>query len=339
MKTLILMAATLLLAVGPLWPQEPEPDELDTLRDQLQQAQHDVAEAAQRLARVQRELIESEGAQSMGHWREWHAANDGIEIELEFDDEHARHMVFAGFPPRLGVLLGDPQSEERNRVVGLTPGGGAEQAGIQPDDRLIAVAGQDVTERTGERVREALQGLEPGDTVEVLIRRDGEDHSLQVSLSSPLDQLHTIGQRLGPMIDGAIESEIFLHGGHPPGDLPPRLLGLGGNTELISNHDGLEPYFGTGDGVLVLRINDGNSLNLQDGDVIVAIDGQSVNHPVDLGRSLMGREPGSEIRLEVVRQRRNSDIQGTIPEPSERIGDGHRVIRKIRHRSEAPPTQ
>ncbi len=310
----------LILASGLVQAQESDPTDIDTLHQQLEQARQDMAEAAQRLARLQRELVQS-GSNAQG-WV-WHS-DEGkmreIEFDFDFDGGQTRHMVLASFPPRLGVLLGDPDDGQGNQVVGVTPGSGAEQAGIRKDDLLISVGGRNVTENTASQIREILAEAKPGDSVDVVIQRGNNNELIMpVVVGSALRDLSMLGERLAPMMQNIEREIIRVHPGGrsmpapPAPPLPSRLAGLGHDTDLISNHAGLESYFGTADGVLVLRIADSNPLNIESGDVILSIDGETVSRPVDLGRILLNRETGDQVVVEVMRNRLPTEVFGSIP--------------------------
>ncbi|QKK01169.1 MAG: PDZ domain-containing protein [Pseudomonadota bacterium] len=83
---------------------------------------------------------------------------------------------------------------------------------------------------------------------------------------------------------------------------------------MISNHAGLERYFGTADGVVVLRIDSGNELGLEDGDVVLSIDGEAVSRPVDIALALLGRS-GETASLEVMRDGERITIEAELTEP------------------------
>ena len=94
----------------------------------------------------------------------------------------------------------------------------------------------------------------------------------------------------------------------------PGLYALGDRSELTANHPGLEQYFGTGKGVIVLRIDADNELGLTDGDVIMEVDDTAVARPTDVARQLLSKEQGSAIELLVMREGNAERISGTIPE-------------------------
>jgi putative serine protease PepD len=68
------------------------------------------------------------------------------------------------------------QADEGAFVDDVTPGSGAEQAGVRPGDVIVAVDGEQITanDQLGEIVREH----EPGDSVELTIEREGEQQTL-----------------------------------------------------------------------------------------------------------------------------------------------------------------
>jgi uncharacterized iron-regulated protein len=87
---------------------------------------------------------------------------------------------------RLGVILDTRAEGPGLRVAQVAPRGGAQQAGIQADDRLLRVAGQAVDSM--QDVSLALLDKNPGDSVSVAIRRDQrqsrQDLVLTVTLQS-----------------------------------------------------------------------------------------------------------------------------------------------------------
>ncbi len=330
MNRLITTTLCLLLALGSgLATAEDKQDELDRLRSELEQARLEVAEAAQDMARLQREFFEvSGGALSERLDRPGHdGVNGPYAFDFDFDLDDGAHAVFSGFPPRLGVVLGDGEGFEANRIVGLTPGGGADQAGLRIDDRLLSIADQDVREQTSARVRSVLGDFEAGDEIEVVVQRGEEQVRLPVVLGSSLDNIRLMADQMQMMsiMDENKEREIIriinatnaavdpVPPVPPLAPLPGLLTGLGGDTDLVSNHAGLAGYFGTGDGVLVLRIEEGNSLNLQSGDVILDIEGEGIEQPIDVGRALLDLEPGSDIAVRVFREGQETTLYGSVP--------------------------
>ena len=323
----LLLSGALLLA--PLAVAQDDEAEREALRAELDQARTELAAAARRLTQLQRQLIEDGEQRSLWEMK----SGDGDEnIEIIIDE--AMDFEFVGTTPRLGVLVSGTDNDYG--VLGLTPGGGAEAAGLQRGDRIQAVNGRTIGPDVS--IGDALDGVEAGDTVTVVVERDGESLSFDVETSTPERDIRVFAQRFGPGAD--FDFDIDMHALHEgleaaerqivvlrdqgliPPDAPvppiaPRLPGLfvlGGDSDLVSNHDGLARYFGTGDGVVVLRIADDNALQLKDGDVILSIDGESIDRPVDLGRAMIDREPGETVVLDVMRDGTLQRIEGSVPE-------------------------
>ena len=71
-----------------------------------------------------------------------------------------------------------PQGAEIGEV---TPGGPAADAGLRTGDVITGVDGRPVSEPSD--VSEAIDGLQPGDTVQVEVSRDGERRTISVELA------------------------------------------------------------------------------------------------------------------------------------------------------------
>ena len=92
--------------------------------------------------------------------------------------------------PALGVMIldiNDAQTAYQYGVsnygvyiIQVTPGGGADQAGLQAGDRIVSVDSNSVT--TGQDLTSYLETKEIGDTVELQIEREGRMATYTVSL-------------------------------------------------------------------------------------------------------------------------------------------------------------
>jgi S1-C subfamily serine protease len=86
---------------------------------------------------------------------------------------------------RSGLRVADLELEVRARLVGarvlaVTPGGAAEQAGIEAGDVIVAVGARPV--RKASDVTSALQLYRPGDRVALTVARDGAERSFELEL-------------------------------------------------------------------------------------------------------------------------------------------------------------
>jgi len=291
-KTLIFL---MLLSLTALAAAEPtEPTDAETLRAELEQARSDLASAAQRVASLTRQLSEQGLAR---RWAEldpeqWRSAIG------EFPDGAAiRRAVAMAWAPRLGVVLGAEDETDGRLVRAVTPGGSAAAAGIEAGDRLISLDGVELGPQAAAEVRRLLREREAGDTVVLELDRDRQRRSVEVVLERPelpgLALLRGDGEIFNPddlraLIEGRMR--------------PPRWAAIGQRAELTPMHPGLEPYFGIDRGVLVLRIDPDQDLDIESGDVILAINGQAVNRPTDLMLQLVGHEAGQAVTVELMRR-------------------------------------
>ena len=83
--------------------------------------------------------------------------------------------------------------------------------------------------------------------------------------------------------------------------------------EFASLSERLGGYFGVKAGVLVVRAGANSPLKLQDGDVILAIDGREATTAQQAGRILRSYQPGEKLTLKVQRDRKAQNIDGTAP--------------------------
>lgn len=315
MKAITIYLLALLMFVPALSRAQDEQaisdQERVALQQALEQARQDIAQAARRIARIQRRLADEDW---QGDWREQEIeAVSGKPVDRIILNRR-RHLV----RPRLGILLGSG-ADKGDVVVGLTPGSGAETAGIRPGDRIVAIDGQAIDPADPGSFRRPLAGAESGDLVPLELERDGVRLALEVELSSPVPGRRAFERKITR--DGEVKTEIMLFSSsgeestQPDSSAAlrlPRLAGLGRHSDMISNHEGLEPYFGTAAGVIVLRIDADNPLKLVDGDVVLSIDGEAVSRPVEIGRALLG-SGGETVTFEVMRGGERITFDAELP--------------------------
>lgn len=305
---LVMMFWPMLLAHGQTPEEQAEAENARAeAREELAEARRDLAEAARRMAELQRELVTTE-------------------VEIESVAPRTGRAV-------LGLVLGQFDDDRGVQVVALTPGGAAREAGIRRGDRLVAINGEPVGERSPESAITDLfpDDLQPGDVVDLTVQRDDGQLELVFAVEARegghhryveiREMLGDLGHELAELrIPHPEAPTVHLHGllADPLAGMWDRGWPLGSRTQLTNNHEGLAPYFGTGEGVLVLRIDEDNSMGLRSGDVILRANGEDMTRPADLGRLFIGGEAGQEVTLDIVREGRDETITGTIPD--ERVG-------------------
>lgn len=74
----------------------------------------------------------------------------------------------------VGITILSSEDVEGFRIMSVTPGGPAEEAGVQVDDVLIGVDGQDVRKSDASQVRNLVRGEEGTDVVLTVLREEAE---------------------------------------------------------------------------------------------------------------------------------------------------------------------
>ena len=202
----------------------------------------------------------------------------------------------------IGVDLDPASGNEGARVLGVSPGGPAAEAGIRSGDVIVAVDGKDVTGAgSSRRVVKIIREVKPDDKLVVRVVRAGSARVFSVTPREGPDVI-AFGRALP-------ELPIL-----PP--LSPTFLVNGplSNMELATLTPHLGKYFGTERGVLVVRAPSDGLLKLEDGDVILAIDGREPSSGSHATRILGSYQPGEKITLRIVREHKTLELQTTIPE-------------------------
>jgi hypothetical protein len=143
-------------------------------------------------------------------------------------------------------------------------------------------------------------------------------------------QLDATQARFESQVAAQEQSQLAQARGGPAGTsvgLPPPVMPIGaGSLEPARRPRGamrlarltpeLGHYFGTNRGILVVRAPAHGALNLQDGDVILAIGGRTPSSSSQAARILASYDPGQKIRLLIMREHHRINITTVMPGPS-----------------------
>jgi S1-C subfamily serine protease len=91
------------------------------------------------------------------------------------------------------------------------------------------------------------------------------------------------------------------------------------DMELVALNPELGEYFGTSEGLLVIRTPRDGALNLRAGDVILRIGGRTPTSQASAVRMLRSYEEGETVEIEIMRQKRRTTVSGTIPSREDRF--------------------
>lgn len=225
----------------------------------------------------------------------------------------------------LGVNVGAEESKDGVPLDSVTPGGPASTAGLKAGDVLVSIDGKRLggTDSPARTLVRHLRDVKPGTKVQVEYLRDGKKQKAEV-VTEALDMKRFVHAMPG--------NRVFMsdapHAAVAPVPGVPPLLGLHGfpghgllDMELITLTPKLGSYFGTERGVLVVRAPSKSELKLEEGDVIVDIDGRAPQSGAHAMRILRSYQPGEKLQLNVLRNRKTVKLEVTVPQRPEGWGE------------------
>jgi C-terminal processing protease CtpA/Prc len=274
------------------------------------------------------------------------AARDVAELTRKlYGDEEHDVLHFMGGPPR-GAMLGvnidsDSQSDEGVTIAGVSPGGPAAAAGLKTGDVIVAVDGKPLTGGGGEASRQLIRQMratDPGTTVSVDYLRAGKRQAAKIKTAKAEPAMvRMLRERDAlPMVEGAPVFEQFAM---PPFDVFFDAGHAFRSLELVSVTPRLGQYFGTDKGLLVVRAPSSPQYGLEEGDVLLSIEGRTPENPGHAFRILRSYQPGEQIKLQVLRNRKRIEVTARVPEEdAPGAAPGRPVTMPMPPRVPAPPS-
>ncbi|MBN1238499.1 MAG: PDZ domain-containing protein [Gammaproteobacteria bacterium] len=251
----------------------------EQLRRELEQAQQTLEQAARDVARLSAELAEP------------------------VVDEVRRQFRIARPRAMLGMSI--ENGDGGVRVVGVSPNGPAAEAGLRTGDVIVALDGERLDDSGAAPSRQLLgrmRAIEPGDSVSLIVRRDDEERPFDVTAGEP--GFFGFERRLRELPDRLRAMPI----------MPSEAFGNWRTMELVPLTPELGRYFGTEQGLLVVRAPDDDALGLEDGDVILDIGGREPTTPEHAMRILASFVPGETLRVPIMRDRMRRTLELRLPE-------------------------
>ena len=351
MRHLTLMILGLCVgAPGLAMAQEPDRDrekELEHAMQQVEQAQQELENALDRLRASETEQANEALREAMaalraaerqlrsGYYRDLYTdlararVMVGPERVWTAPDADASVLVSMG-RPQMGVILETDRRGEADGAVirAVTPGGPADEAGIEAGDVIVEANGTDLTssgrrdDTPSEKLVGVIQELEEGETLSVKYRRGDETHTAEMEVRhlEPLSYAYSFRTEPAdnlmiepPNVDVRVrEPRVALEFAAPVfgAMLPFGWLSM----EMVTLDEELGEYFGTSEGLLVIRPPKDDSIDLRSGDVILGIDGRTPTSPSHALRIMRSYEPGESMTLQVMRNKRNVEVTVTVPD-------------------------
>jgi C-terminal processing protease CtpA/Prc len=254
------------------------------------------------------------------------AAREVAELSTELGRNARRDMVFINSGDRqavLGVQIDNGSDKRGARVLRVSPGGPAEEAGLRDGDIIVSVDGKSVagSDNAGHAVVEQMRGVKPEQKVKVRVVRAGKNKDFVV-VTRPMmfgNRVFSVQPHdmVGPM------SGVTGRFGNMPMVQHFRgfFAGEFGGMELASLTPKLGAYFGVNEGVLVVKAPENDVFKLEDGDVIQSIDGRKPDDGGHAMRILRSYRSGEKLNVTVLRQRKPVTLTVTMPDRPEFDGD------------------
>lgn len=308
-RTWMAVLAMALVAVAPLAAQQTQQQTREREREEQRALERRMRELQNELREVQRQLNEATRAERRAAVR-----------------VTPRAVIFPRNRARLGVTVDTERNPARDSIgaelSSVSPGGPAEQAGLRAGDIITTFNGERLTGRypaageyesePGMKLVHFAQDLDDGDTVQVEYRR-GTQRQRATIVARELEPENwysygftvnppSVRVEASPMVGELARSLMFAFGDHWL------------NMELVSLNPELGEYFGTNDGLLVIRASRDSTFNLRSGDVILRIDGRTPSSHSQLMRIFRSYSAGESVQIEIMRQKRRMTVTVTIPE-------------------------
>lgn len=248
----------------------------------------------------------------------------------------SRMQVFGTGGGRIGVTVADLDTAEAKttggvRVESVEEDSPAAKAGLQTGDIMVEFDGERV--RSVRQFSRLVSETPPGRQVTAAVARDGKRISLNVTPRES-SGFHMLGEDAWRAIDEAREMAKIAP--TRPAPVPPRppkaprppaiepFIWFGGSqlgVSVNSLSDQLKGYFGVKDGVLVTSVNENSAAakaGVKAGDIIVSVNGSTVDDPAELREEIGDVKPGEEFTLEIVRDRKPMTLKGKTGESRSR---------------------
>jgi type II secretory pathway component PulC len=250
------------------------------------------------------------------------AAREVAELTMTMSESAVpsiRHFTRAGVPrAMLGINLGPRGGEEPKdgvKIASVSPGGAAESAGLKAGDVLLAIGDKQLKAQSDLSAREvllqAMGEVKPGDKVKLRYRRDKKEATATVTAEAPV--MGRIWTQPLARVRGMTGPGIHVNPFQGPLAMM-RAVGVFGSAELVPLTPKLGQYFGAEKGLLVVRAPVDSRLKLEDGDVIVDIDGRTPTSPTHAFRILGSYQAGEQLKLGVLRMKKRMAFDVTIPD-------------------------
>ena len=239
-------------------------------------------------------------------------------------DRHVLMLDGRGSSIGVRVAEGDTQGV---RIDDVDEGSPAEKAGLRAGDLVVEFDGERV--RSARQFARLVQETPDGRTVKATVLRNGSRQTVDITPEAGARAWGGDVRLHMPDIEREVERGLralprdfafdfdFDWDGAPFGAWPRGRLGV----RLAPLSDQLAEYFGAKEGALVSSVDAGSAAEkagLKAGDVILAVNGRTVDSPSEVMQEIRDAEDGAALELRVVRDRKEITLTATIEPPEPR---------------------
>ena len=185
----------------------------------------------------------------------------------------------------------------------------ADKAGIEPKDIILEWNGTPV--KDSDALTELVRAAKIGDKADLLVNRDGKEMKVSVEIGERREtQLYGFGG------EGDADSDDWAPRGFAFLD-NMRTTGIGVSMQALSGD--LGEYFGIpkGEGALITEVikdTPAEKAGLKVGDVVVEVNGETIETPGDVSNELRGKDRGETVELTIVRDKARQKVSVEIDE-------------------------
>ena len=217
----------------------------------------------------------------------------------------------------LGITIED--ADGGSVVSGVSPGGPAADSGVKSGALIVGINGQSLAdvESPTRTLIQAMSDVEPGDKVRLRVRQNGDEELVEITTKAFEPEAFVFGYE-GDAPSG--DFEVFKFDGDPrgwPGNRPH--MQSWADMELVELTPDLGAYFGTEEGLLVVRAPQDDGLDLLDGDVILEIGSRRPQSTAHALRILRSFDSGEELAFAIMRNKRQRTIKFKIPDGDDKV--------------------
>ena len=258
--------------------------------------------------------------------------------------EHNIMIAGTSGRPRMGVILESSTRRSGTDSIGVvlqavTPGGPAEEAGLKAGDIIVTANGEQLgrvsrsDDAPDDKLVTKIRELEEGETLSVVYRRGDETETADVVVRvlesanysfnfSPdsafnyqfIEQFAEpeVSFRMREPLEYAVEPDGTWES---MGGVLAWSFGLDwAQMELVTLDENLGDYFGTTEGLLVVRAPKAEGTQLRSGDVILQIGDRVPTSAPHAMRIMRSYDAGETMHIEIMRNKTRQTVEVTVPE-------------------------